>query len=1416
MEKKYYIGLDIGTNSCGYSVTDENYNIIKVKGKKFWGVRLFDEASTAEERRAKRSERRRLTRRKLKLSWLQEIFVDELNKVDPNFLTRLKYSNLYLEDKITFDSNLKKDSLFSDYDGKNKYTDKDFYRDYPTIFHLRKELLTKPAKDVRFLYLALHNIIKRRGNFLMEGDLSSSQSLKDDVNDLITNLNSMDESEIIKTNLKQINREQENAIIKLLNENKGIKNTKLELYKILKTDSKEDKKILDVLIDGKVDIGIIYPIELDDKIKISFQDENYEEEFLSLQNILSDEQLNILTKLKTTFSNIQLKKILTNNNYICEAMVDIFETHKHQLKEFKKFIKEYYPSKYNEIFRDSQNESKKKITNYPLYINLNSVNGSKQVLGLAHGDTVDRSKESFYKFITNILSTSPEKGEPNDSTFLQRKNEIIHLIEIDNFLPKLRTRSNSIFPNSLSVSETIKILETNKNKFDFLLNKDESGLNNIDKIISILKFRIPYFVGPIGKNNNAESDFSWVERENNLPLRPWTLNKIINFDKAEDAFINKMTNKCTYLHNEDVLPKHSLLYSSFRVLNELNKLKLNGNEISVELKQKIYNDLFKNNKKVTSKMLKNYLLAEGYFTKNEISNLSIGGIDKEFANQLSSYVDIKSKGVFDDNFIETNYEVFENIIKYHTIISDKNRLIKRIKREYPDLFSDEQMKAIKSLNYTNWGNLSQKFLSGLKFVNKVTGEYTTVMDELWNTNQNLQQIIYNTNYTLNDELIKYNKTLKNDIDYQDITNLYCSPSVKRAVWQTIQIINEIIELMQCLPAKIFVEVTRDDDKKGDKGRKLSRKDKLKEIYSSKEFLSNVDATKYELDKLMNELENETNNNKLRSEKLYLYFLQLGKCAYSGQPIDIKELYDEHKYDIDHIIPQSILKDDSLDNKVLVQGNLNKEKSNYYPIYLNFSNWVNNCRPFWEILYNQKLMSKTKFDRLIRKAPLTDEELGDFISRQLVETNQTNKAVLDLLKNKFEDPNIVVYSKARFVSEFRNKYKIYKSREINDLHHAKDSYLNIVVGNVLFSRFTLDPRNFYRTENANNRTTKNTKNLFDLTIKTIKGDKIVWNGTKDVERIKEICEYNDCLVSRMNFTKLNGEFYDETRYKSLNKDKNSKAKIQLKGSNLNPLGDISKYGGYNSMKVAYFMLIESEDKKGNRIKTIEAVPILLVRDTKYSKNKEEIILDFIAKENNLKNAKIIIPKINIKSTIKIGKGEYLLAGKTGDCYILHNFNQWYLDNKTTNYVKSISKYIDLKKNKQDKSLEEKDGKVILSEKSKENNVEITLTKQENIRLYNLALQQLSKDIYDNTNLKTTFYPKLIKDFEIFKNLSVIEQAEVLFNIIRRLSTGASVADLSLLGEGKNEGKIVINKNITDKDISLVIRSCTGIKNKIIKL
>lgn len=76
----YLVGLDIGTNSCGWVATDKQNNILKLQGKTAIGARLFEEGKTAADRRGFRTTRRRLKRRKWRLRLLQEIF-DPFNNV---------------------------------------------------------------------------------------------------------------------------------------------------------------------------------------------------------------------------------------------------------------------------------------------------------------------------------------------------------------------------------------------------------------------------------------------------------------------------------------------------------------------------------------------------------------------------------------------------------------------------------------------------------------------------------------------------------------------------------------------------------------------------------------------------------------------------------------------------------------------------------------------------------------------------------------------------------------------------------------------------------------------------------------------------------------------------------------------------------------------------------------------------------------------------------------------------------------------------------------------------------------------------------------------------------------------------------------------------------------------------------------
>lgn len=1406
--EKIFLGLDIGTNSCGWAVTNERYDLQKLNGKDGWGVDLFEEAKTKADRRSNRTKKRRMDRKKLQNMWLRELFEEEVEKVDKNFFTRLKFSNLWKEDKILMNPDLNsKYSLFSDELGQI-YNDRNYYKDFKTVYHLRQKLLTEPADDVRLLYLAIHSILTHRGHFLSGAGLDEVADNSGDilalVQRLFKKLEEVNDGESFAVKIQNLS-----FLDNLLNnfENlKSIREIKEKLCEDLDAQSKLEKEVASIFVSGKSSTNKLFlRIDKEDKIDFDFDKDNFEDVvYGNLLSSLSEDEIEVIDLLKEIFSEIQLKRILGKNTYVCQAMVQKYEKHKMQLDRFKEFVKKYYPSKKNLIFKQINSNPKKSglgdVCNYAKYINSDKENNKKRYFDKT------ASQEEFYAFVKKQLD-SPAECNHDSQEFEKEKQYFLDLMDKNDFLLKIRARENGVIPNGLYVKEVKQILKTNSEKFGFLSKADEDGLTISDKIVSVIEFRIPYFVGPIGVNPNVPRVNGWAEKECDLELRPWTLNKIVDFDKAEDKFIQRMTNKCTYLLNEDVLPKDSLVYSKFRVLNELNNLKINGNAISVELKQLIFNGLFKQTKKVTLKKLKEFLVTENVISKEDVTSVVITGIDREFVNSYSSFVTLKDG--FGEEFVENHTADLEKIILYHTIISDKARFEKRIEREF-NYLSKENVKFLKSLNFDNWGKLSKKFLTGFNFEDKRTGEVFNVLSALWDTNCNLMELM-GKNFTLSEKLAEQRRKQSGDLVYQDVDELYCSPAVKRGAWQAIQIIQDIKKEKGKYPDKIFVEVTREDGVKGDDGRKDSRYKNLTKFYKSKELKKACEECAIEYNKLMEEL-NKCDNAHVRSDRIYLYFMQLGKCMYTGEPIEFKSIYDDNLYDIDHIIPQSKLKDDSLNNKVLVKKEANRAKGDIYPISAVKPEWIQRQKHFWEYLNSVGLISSDKLARLLRAEEFTDDDANDFVNRQLVMTNQETKAVIDLLKRVLDNPNDIVFSKARYVSDFRKKYGIYKSRNVNSFHHAKDAYLNIVVGNVLHERFT---EGFWKREegDANKATSANTEKLFDFTVRSNKDWAVVWNGWEDVKRIKDVCDKNTCLVSYKAYTKSNGEFYDASNYKSLRKDANSKASINLKGDENNPLHSIEKYGGYNSMNIAYFMVVEGLDKKGNSRKTIEAVPILISYKLRNDENKQQKIIEYLEKENGIKITRVILDKLKFHSLIKIDGGLYKLTGKTNDCYILYNVTQWHIDNKNVGYIKLIEKFLGYAETIREK-MEEKDGKIVVSPAVKENQKELSLSREKNVELYDLIISQLSKSIYSLSSIRGV-YTQISQAREMFIGLSIPNQARLLNNLVGYLG-GSKNVDLTLIGGGRGAGSITLNKNITDKNITLICQSASGIYQKEIKL
>lgn len=155
----YFVGLDIGTNSAGIAACDEEYKLLRHKGNSMWSSMVFDSANPAEEHRTFRTARRRNNRAKQRIHLLQELMTPAILQVDPDFFVRVKESALWADDKTT-------DSKFNYFNDEN-YTDKDYYKQYPTIHHLIFELINnKSPHDPRLVYIAASYILSHRGHFL--------------------------------------------------------------------------------------------------------------------------------------------------------------------------------------------------------------------------------------------------------------------------------------------------------------------------------------------------------------------------------------------------------------------------------------------------------------------------------------------------------------------------------------------------------------------------------------------------------------------------------------------------------------------------------------------------------------------------------------------------------------------------------------------------------------------------------------------------------------------------------------------------------------------------------------------------------------------------------------------------------------------------------------------------------------------------------------------------------------------------------------------------------------------------------------------------------------------------------------------------------------------------------------------------
>ena len=1437
--KKIYLGLDIGTDSVGFAVTDDSYHLIRKGGKHLWGSRLFEEASDASGRRMHRSMRRRYQRRRQRILILRDLFKDAINRVDHNFFERLDSSFLHYEDKT---DGIQLRYILSD--------DKEFVNKYKTIYHLRKAMLSSNEKfDIRYIYLVISHMIKYRGNFLKDGEIKSGQAV--DASDIKAHFDNIDGflSEVFSENDDDefpnfhINGEQANEIISLFQKDMGLKQRIEGEVSIFGASVK--KGVLSVILrfasGSKLKFADFFPrLKEDDpeagKLAIQGNLENFEE--IVASSALSDSEKSFLLECKQLYDALLLINLLKGKGALTDAMVSIYDDYHHDLENLKAVIRDFEKfglvekGFYSQFFRKPMDKKGNNLINYASFI------GNAE--GLVKVKNYKPCKEEGLIDAVSAILKKADGTECLPAFTNKRIQEIKSRIDAGKFLLRQNNKSNGVFPYQLNEIELRKIIESQGVYYPFLLDKDK-GFPNPNKqeykLISLLRYRIPYYVGPLSNKVDPDNHQNhWVKKiDDKVKVYPWNFFDVVDRAETAKGFMDHLRNRCSYILGEETLPKCSLIFQLFKVLNELSNLMFDDAPLTEQLKRSLLENVYLKKKTVKAKDIRAELIRLTGITKGKLTTRR-GKDDEDKVEgmvkaNLSSFIDCES--IFGNGFYK-NKELFdkaEDVISIITAFEDRQTREEQLRQ----ILDEGQVAKASKLVFKDYAPISKKLIYGLTTPCEVieTGEVVNknVIDLLFTTGKNFMEIYEGSpDYAfksqveaLNRESISSrqgNNPLKELID-----EAYLSPALKRAVYQTMHIIEELKQILRIDRFdKIFVECTRGkiESKKTPDSRRKKIEGCIKR--ASSELKKQIDA-----ESITSELSKQTDD-ALRSKRLYLYFMQMGRDLYTGDPINIDRLSED--YDIDHIIPQAILKDDSYINTVLTLRSKNNKKQDEYPLPNGFI--TPEGREWIEVLrrISPELMPSDKYSRLLRVKPLTDNELVGFVNRQLVTTSQSVKAVCDILKlTEAERPEDIVYSKAGLVSDFRGFFDLPKVRDLNNLHHAYDAYLNIVVGDVYNQRFSnrMTYEFAMKIKQKGWSLKSGAEDVFKNEI-SARGNptKKIWipcdyvgeerrekpREDSTINLVRRTLSWTDPMTSLMTHRLVGkqGFFNKIATVRSADATEDNYPLKKL-ASGEDKLSNLKKYGGYSDMTTAYYCLVKSTIKKKSAY-SLEGV--LSIDDVHFSGDKEvrKEQLKRYFENAGLKNPEIIVDYVPINTVLEMpttdGKAVKLaITGRSGNSIIAINQAEPKISGKYQRYLKNISKILgsNLPAGKK-KDLTKYDINPLADEI-----VEGTakVTRKENINLFDVITTDLfSASCYKSLPELGKVLQTIAPNKEGFCSISTIDQCRYLLMLIGLVTCKSSTNnDLSKISDNlsKKAGTIRFSKNLKP-GYKLVMPSYTG--------
>lgn len=287
----------------------------------------------------------------------------------------------------------------------------------------------------------------------------------------------------------------------------------------------------------------------------------------------------------------------------------------------------------------------------------------------------------------------------------------------------------------------------------------------------------------------------------------------------------------------------------------------------------------------------------------------------------------------------------------------------------------------------------------------------------------------------------------------DDEDLKDNPVVFRSINETRKIVNMLIRTYGP-PAYINVEVA------DDVARSYIERRKLKKLQDDNKKAN--DKTRGDIAKLLGVDVRDVKGAQI--ERFKLYKMQDGKCFYSGESLgDLAEVLRDssHNFEVDHIVPYSLILDNTLNNKVLVLGSENQTKGQRTPLMYLTGEKRENFLDRVRIAYRKNKISQRKYQYLMLEKTYGSEAqelLRGWKSRNINDTRYITKYVVGLLKDHLEGSPKVYGIRGHITSRFRREWLnsgTWGSEEknrANYLNHAADAVIiaNLTPAAVVFA------------------------------------------------------------------------------------------------------------------------------------------------------------------------------------------------------------------------------------------------------------------------------------------------------------------------------------------------------------------------------